>query len=306
MRRALADTLTQVAAENGRVVFLTGDLGFQVFDDFKRQFGPRYVNVGVAEALMIDAAAGLALEGFRPFAYSIASFLTGRAFEQIRISVAYPRLPVVLVGAGGGFLYAHSGVTHHAPDDVALMSLLPGMTVVVPGDPNEVRALIPQLAKLDGPSYIRIGKFGESSFEAEAPIVLGQARLLQHGHKFALLSMGDMATTVLEASRTLQTEDIFPWIYQFHTVKPLDAAILDQLADSVKTFVVVEESTPAGGLASAIMAWNAATRRSIRVVRLGPPDAFALSNLKQAALRDRFEFGRDAIVKAGRAVWAEN
>lgn len=306
MRKALADSITNIASENDRVVFLTGDLGFQVFDNFNRKFGPRYINVGVAEALLIDAASGLALEGFRPLAYSIASFLTGRAFEQIRISVAYPHLPVVLVGAGGGFLYSHSGVTHHAPDDVALMSLLPGMTVVVPGDPNEVRALIPQLLALDGPSYIRIGKFGELSFEAEAPIVLGKARRLQSGRKFALLAMGDMATTVLQAAQRLQTENIQPMIYQFHTVKPLDIATLDYLAGMVSTLVVVEESTPCGGLASAIMAWSSATRRSVHIVRLGPPDEFALGNVKHATLREQFGFGTDAIITTCRLAWTGN
>src|SRR5690242_45832 len=103
MRRAFALTLNQIAADDPRAVFLTGDLGFQVFDEFQARFGDRYVNVGVAEAQMICAAAGLAFEGWRPTCYSIASFLTGRAFEQIRISISYPQLPVVLVGAGGGY-----------------------------------------------------------------------------------------------------------------------------------------------------------------------------------------------------------
>lgn len=305
MRRAFVDALTAAAEHDERVIVLTGDLGFQVFDAFIEKVGPRYVNVGIAEALMIDAAAGLALEGFRPFAYSIASFLTGRAFEQIRISVAYPRLPVVLVGAGGGFLYASSGVTHHAPDDVSLMSLLPGMTVVVPGDPNEVRALVPQLLGLKGPSYIRIGKFGEPSYECEAPVVLGQARLLQPGCRVALLSMGDMAPTALEAGRALRAEGITPWIYQFHTVKPLDTAALDRLAESVSALVIVEESVFAGGLAAAVMAWNAIARRPLRIARLGPPDEFALGNWKRETLRDRFGFGQAAIMNACRSLWTE-
>ncbi len=105
MRRAFSDTLVALAEENPRVMFLTGDLGFQVFDDFKLKFGPRYLNVGIAEAQMICASAGLAMEGWRPVAYSIASFATARAFEQIRISVCYPGLPVVVVGAGGGYTY---------------------------------------------------------------------------------------------------------------------------------------------------------------------------------------------------------
>src|SRR5574341_684609 len=130
MRRALAEGLIHAADADPRIIFLTGDLGFQVFDAFRDRFGPRYVNVGVAEAQMVCAAAGLALGGWHPVAYSIASFATGRAFEQMRVSVNYQRLPVLLVGAGGGYFYAPAGVTHHAVEDLGLMSLLPGMTVV--------------------------------------------------------------------------------------------------------------------------------------------------------------------------------
>src|SRR3989338_5271951 len=144
MRHAFAETLTRLAAEDPQLVFLTGDMGFQMFDEFKRRYGPRYVNVGVAEAQLINAAAGLALEGWRPVAYSIASFLTARPFEQIRVSVNYHNLPVLIVGAGGGYAYAASGVTHHAADDLALMAVLPNMRVVAPGDPNEVAKLVPQ------------------------------------------------------------------------------------------------------------------------------------------------------------------
>ena len=150
MRRAFADTLNHVAAQNPRVMLLTGDLGFEVFDEFQARFGPRYVNVGIAEAQMITAAAGLAREGWFPVAYSIAAFATARPFEQIRFSVSYPNLPVVLVGAGGGYIYAPSGVSHHAADDLALMTALPGMTVVAPGDPNEVAQLLPQLFTQSG------------------------------------------------------------------------------------------------------------------------------------------------------------
>src|SRR5207253_5232671 len=121
MRKALAESLVQLAAQEPRLMFLTGDLGFQMFDEFKERYPGRYVNVGVAEAQLVCCAAGLALEGWRPVIYSIASFATGRAFEQLRVSVAYPGLPVVVIGAGGGYTYASSGVTHHAVEDLALM-----------------------------------------------------------------------------------------------------------------------------------------------------------------------------------------
>src|ERR1051325_2288870 len=130
MRRAFGDALVKAAQDDDRVIFLTGDLGFGVFDEFIARFPRRYVNVGVAEAQLVDCAAGLALEGWRPIVYSIASFMTGRAYEQIRLAVGYHRLPVVVVGAGGGYTYANAGVTHHAKEDLALMSLIANMVVV--------------------------------------------------------------------------------------------------------------------------------------------------------------------------------
>src|ERR1035441_5700751 len=114
MRKAFAESLLRAAEADPRVIFLTADLGFGTFDAFQARFGPRYVNVGVAEAELVCAAAGLALEGWRPIIYSIASFATGRPFEQIRLDLGYARLPVVVVGAGGGYTYATSGITHHS------------------------------------------------------------------------------------------------------------------------------------------------------------------------------------------------
>jgi transketolase len=284
------------AEADPRLMFLTGDLGFGVFDPFRETYGPRYINVGVAEAQLMCAAAGLALEGYRPIAYSIASFATGRAFEQIRISIAYPGLPVVVVGAGGGYIYANSGVTHHAAEDLALMSLLPGMTVVNPGDPTEVRTLLPELLKLDGPSYIRIGRYGEPTYEAEDAPQLGKFRLIRSGkERLALLISGDCAIDALGAADKLAADGIAPWMYQVHTVKPLDFERLDVLADQVDTLLVVEEHLHHGGVGSAVSQWAAAREKAPRIARLGPADALVLGNPERDQLRARLGYGPEAI-----------
>jgi transketolase len=300
MRKAFADTLTHVAAQNPRVILLTGDLGFQVFDEFHARFGPRYVNVGIAEAQMITAAAGLALEGWRPVAYSIASFVTARAFEQIRISVDYPNLPVVVAGAGGGYTYASSGVTHHSADDICLMSALPMMTVVAPGDSNEVAQLLPQVFQLAGPSYFRVGRYGEATYHADEPAVLGRARFLRDGERIAVVSTGDMASVVLQAVTILNSEGIYPIVYQMHTVKPLDTDSLDRLAGRVDTIITVEEHVPVGGLSAAVKAWRASRQTGPRVERIGPPDSLALGNLKREELRRRFKYDAESIAEACR------
>lgn len=306
MRRAFADSLIAAAQADPRVIFLTGDLGFGTFDEFAKRFGPRYVNTGVAEAQLVCAAAGLALEGWRPIIYSIGSFMVGRPFEQIRINISYANLPVVIVGAGGGYTYAACGVTHHAGEDLALMSLLPNLTVTAPGDPSEVAALLPQLLKLDGPSYIRVGKYGEPAYQAADPVVLGQARRIRDGSRVAVLSTGGMAPLVVSALETLEKEDIRPAAWQFHTVKPLDTAALDRLAGQVATLVVVEEHMPRGGLASGVQAWRAQRETGPRVLRLGPPDDLVLGNPKLPAMRSEYGYDAPAIAAQCRTWWKKS
>lgn len=295
MRRAFAESLLLAAEGDPRVIFLTADLGFGTFDAFQARFGPRYVNVGVAEAQLVCAAAGLALEGWRPIVYSIASFATGRPFEQIRVSLGYARLPVVVVGAGGGYTYASSGVTHHAGEDLGLMSLVPDMTVVAPGDPYEVSQLLPQLLKLKGPSYFRIGKYGEPAYQAESPVTLGRGRKLRDGNDVALICTGQIASTVLDAVEYLKPQGVVPAVYQFHTVQPLDTSLLDSLRERVHTIVVVEEHLPVGGLAAAVSAWRASCRSGPQIVRLGPPRALVLGNPTVNEMRARLGFDATGI-----------
>jgi len=295
MRKAFSDTLVKVAEENPRLAFITGDLGFQLFDEFHARFGARYINAGVAEAQLINAAAGLAAEGFHSVAYSIASFVTARPFEQIRYCVAYPNLPVTIVGAGRGLTYANAGVSHHALDDVALMTAIPNMTVVIPGEPGEIEQLFPQVTALPGPAYFTVGRFGEPRYEAEAPAVLGMARLLRKGDGIAIVTMGEMAGEVLNACKILAADKITPVVYQMHTVKPLDTATLNALARQVKTILVVEEHLPMGGLWSAMTNWSASLTKPVQLIRLGPPDEFAFGNLTRDGFRRRMGFDATAI-----------
>ncbi len=303
MRKAFSETLTALAANDPRIAFVTGDLGFQVFDEFQHRFGDRYVNVGVAEAQMIYTAAGMAMAGWKPVAYSIASFATARPFEQIRYCLAYPRLPVVLVGAGRGYLYSTSGISHHAADDLALMSSLPGMTVVTPGDPEELRQLLPQLMELPGPSYLSVGRFGEPAYRALEPAVLAHARLLREGERVAIVCTGEIANEVLCGVDQLQSEGITPIVYQMHTVKPLDTATLSRLASRVEKMIIVEEHVPCGGLWAAVCAWHVGHPKPPRLVRLGAPDAFALGNLRQGELRKRWGYDATAVADSCRQAW---
>ena len=303
MRRAFANALIKAAEDDPRVIFLTGDLGFEVFDEYRDRFGPRYVNVGVAEAQLVCCAAGLAREGWRPIVYSIGSFMTGRPFEQIRVSISYPAVPVVVVGAGAGYTYANSGVTHYAAEDFALMSTLANMTVVAPGDPGEVTDLLPQLLTLPGPSYIRIGRFGEPAYEAELPAKLGRPRQLRQGQRVAIVTTGDVASVALEAIDTLNSEGIYPYLYQIHTVKPLNTAALDDIAKDLETMVVVEEHVPSGGLFSALAVWRSTHQDGPKLIRLGPADELVLGSPGREELRRRINCDAASIAQACRNAW---
>ncbi|MDD4869477.1 MAG: transketolase C-terminal domain-containing protein [Kiritimatiellae bacterium] len=303
MRRAFSNCLIQMARQNPRVIFLTGDLGFQIFDEFKKEFSSRYVNVGVAEAQLMLAAAGLAKEGWRPIAYSIASFATARPFEQIRISICYPNMPVVIVGAGGGYTYSNSGVTHQSPDDLGLMSMLPGMTVVAPGCPSELSMLMPGLFSLKGPSYLRIGRFGEPDYQSASPAEIGKARLLRNGEKVAIMCTGDIGTVVIQAVEFLNRDGITPIVYQMHTIKPLDTDVLNGLAKKVKSIILVEEHLPSGGLFSAVAAWLVTNSRKLRLVRLGAPDIMITGSPRREELRRRIGCDAESIRQACVKEW---
>ena len=307
MRRALAEALCRVAEHDPRIVLLTGDLGYAVFDDFIARFPDRYLNVGVAEAQLMACAAGLALEGFHPVAYSIASFATGRPYEQIRYLIDYQNLPVTIVGAGRGFVYGTSGVSHHALDDLGLMAGLPNMTVVSPGDPYEVRLLFPQVLALAGPSYLTVGKFGEPDYPAhDAQVQVGRARLVQSGECVAIVCTGEMIHEVVAACQFLVADGIYPLVYQMHTMKPIDeTALLRLCMRDVQAVIVVDEHWPAGGLWDVLLRWYSGSVRT-RVPpmwRLGPTHTHQLGNYSRATFRQRLGYDADAIACRCRIAW---
>ncbi len=306
MKFAFSKTMTELAKKDQRIIFLTGDLGFQLFDEFEKLFGSKYINVGVAEAQMMCAAAGLAHVGYRPITYSIASFATARCYEQIKVSIAYPSLPVIIVGAGGGYAYGSSGPTHHAGDDISLMRSLPGMAVVAPGDSEECAQLLPQVLKLEGPAYFRIGRGKEPSYKAIEPAVLGKGRLLAEGRHVAVISTGEVAYEVCEALKILSDKNISPLAYQFHTVSPLDTELLDKIAVKASAIVVVDEHLATGGLGSAIRDWGfESQKKNLDIKILSVPNEFVLGSPSQGEVRKRYGFDARSIVGFVEKLWLD-
>jgi transketolase len=162
---------------------------------------------------------------------------------------------------------------------------------------------LPQIMKARRPSYFRVGRYGEGEFRAEEPAVLGRARLMRSGTRVLLLTTGDLAVEVSEALRLVEALDIHPRTYQIHTVKPLDIGTLQNALDDIHCIVVVEEHVPTGGLAAAVSTWQTSRAQPIPVVRLGPPDALALGNLKRETLRHRLRYDARAIADSLTGLW---
>ena len=277
MRNAFADELTMLGDEDPRVVMLSGDIGNRLFDKFKTRHTARFFNCGVAEANMMGVAAGLAMNGLRPVAYTIAPFVTTRCFEQIRIDVCYHEAPVTIVAVGAGLAYSGLGPTHHACEDIALLRALPNMIVVCPGDAYEVRAALRAALQQNQPVYIRLGKKGEPLVH-QGPIDrfrIGKAITVSGGRDVCLLSTGNMLAETVEAAHQLGQQGISAEVVSFHTVKPLDEACLSEAFGRFDLVATIEEHSRIGGFGGAVSEWLADSGIvPCKFIRFGTPDAF--------------------------------
>ena len=301
MRNAFADELMKVAERDSRVVFLSGDIGNRLFDTFKATYPARFLNCGVAEANMTGMAAGMAMCGLRPVTYTITPFNTTRCLEQIRVDVCYHHQPVTIVGVGGGLAYAELGATHHSCEDIAFLRALPGMSVICPGDPVEVRLALRAAAKQDGPVYIRIGKRGEPVVHQTTPaFTLGKALPLRAGRDLCLLSTGNVLPTVVAVAQALEEKGFSAAAVSFHTVKPLDEAFLEEAFATYPLVVTVEEHSLVGGFGAAVAEWRADHPEKLgraAFVRVGTRDEFLHEAGDEHYAREYFGLTRDAIVE---------
>ncbi len=284
MRDAFIRAITAAADRDERVMLLTADLGYKLFDAFADSYPGRFLNMGVAEANMVSVAAGLALEGMRPFTYSIAPFATARCLEQIRNDVCMMDLDVIIVGLGAGYAYGANGPTHHGTDDVALMRAMPGMTVVSPCDPREAERAVAALLEAGGPAYLRLGRAGEATLPGtDGAFVLGEPSVLRTGGAATIIAVGGIASEAMRAAETLATNDIECEVLSAHTVKPLDALAQRLAASPDRPVLVVEECGPCGGVFEALAA--ALANSGIALRRLGAADAFAHESGSQEHMR---------------------
>ncbi|MBI4687074.1 MAG: 1-deoxy-D-xylulose-5-phosphate synthase [Nitrospirae bacterium] len=270
MRAAFFNTLEELYHQNEETVVLTADLGFKLFDNIKSRCSERFYDVGIAEANMVGLAAGLALSGKNVYCYSIIPFLIMRAFEQIRIDVAYHNLNVKLVGVGGGFTYGFEGITHFGLEDLALMRSLPNMTIVIPADPFEASCIARLSQEVKGPLYIRLGRSGDPFVHDRQPdFKIGKAITISEGSDIAIFATGNMVYTGRQVSEMLKQRGVSASLYNMHTLKPLDTEIINHAASLHDGIFSLEEHNINGGLGSAISEVLAETRYNGIFRRIG-------------------------------------
>jgi transketolase len=277
-REAYGHALAELGKANQQIIVLVADLSKSCkTDEFAKAFPERFFNMGIAEANMINIAAGLSLNGKIPFASTFAIFATGRVWEQIRNTVAYANLNVKIVATHGGISVGPDGGSHQGIEDLALMRIIPNMTVIVPADAVETEKAVRAIAQLKGPVYMRLARSKIPIItKPEEPFVIGQATLLREGPNATIIACGQMVATALLAADELAKENISVNVLNLHTIKPLDEKTIIDLAQKTGAVVTVEEHLKNGGMGSAV-AECLAKNHPVPIEMVGINDQFGQS-----------------------------
>ncbi len=286
-RAAYGKALAELAEKEPNLVVLDADLsGSTMSKDFAAVCPDRFFDMGIAEANMVGVAAGLAACGKKPFVNSFAMFAAGRAWEQVRNSVAYPGLNVKVVGSHGGLSVGEDGATHQCIEDLAIMRAIPGMTVLCPCDAHEMHQAVKALLAYDGPAYLRLGRLAVETVTDQVPgyeFAIGKGALLRPGTDVTVVAVGMMVQMALAAAEQLAGEGISVRVIDMHTIKPLDTELLLQAAKETGCLVTTEEANVVGGLGSAVAEYLSGAF-PVPLVRHGVEDVFGRSGAAQKVL----------------------
>jgi transketolase len=280
MRKTCLDWVHKLARNDSRVVFIGSDLSPGLLDEMRQEFPDRWYMEGITEQNVVGMAAGMALEGFIPYANTIATFFTRRAYEQIAVDLCLHNLPVRLIANGGGLVYAPLGPTHLAIEDLATMRALPNMTVVAVCDAEEMKRFMAASLDWSGPIYIRLAKGGDPVVSRpERGFAIGKAipmRLAAQARPVVLMTTGVMTTNALQAAEQLAAAGLDCSVIHFHTVKPLDREAVLGHARGARLVVTVEEGIANGGFGSAVadLLVEELGPRMPAIRRIALPDAF--------------------------------
>src|SRR5262245_42316201 len=248
MRNTFSETLYECAKADPSVYVIVADISpAGSMAKFQQEYPERFINVGVAEQVMIGISAGLALKGCRPFAYTIATFSLYRPFEMVRNDLGYQNLPVTVVGMGAGVIYSTLGGTHHTQEDIAIAGAIPNMQILAPCDPVECIDATRHCATQDkGPIYLRIGKAGEPKLTENAvePFQFGKLRYLRRGKDVCIIAYGVIMKMAVQVAERFQAAGRSVSVISCHTVKPLDRAGIERALNTHKLVIVIEEHAP--------------------------------------------------------------
>lgn len=289
MRKAFFKALEDLAETHDDIYLLTGDLGFNLFDSFRAKYPDRFYDIGVAESNMIGIAAGLSLSGKNVYCYSIIPFLIMRTYEHIRLNIAYNNLNVKLVGVGGGFTYGLEGFTHFGLEDLALMKVLPNMTVVVPADPVEAERLARISYEYPSPFYIRLGRTGEPVIHQGIPdLKIGKGMVLCKGKDIAIFTIGNMLNVCKSVANMLEKKGISVTLINMHTLKPLDVDLIEECASIHNAIFSIEEHSIIAGLGSSLAEILCENSYKGKFVRIGIPEKLENYIGNADYLRDKY------------------
>lgn len=298
-RGGFGEGIHEIGKENENVVVLTADLaGSLKLGPFIKDFPNRFVQCGIAEANMISIAAGMTVGGKIPYTTTFANFSTGRVYDQIRQSVAYSDKNVKICASHAGLTLGEDGATHQILEDIGLMKMLPGMTVIVPCDFNQTKAATKAIASYHGPVYLRFGRPKWPNFTKEdgSDFVIGKAQQLSEGTDVSIFACGHMVWKAIEAGRILEEKGISVELINIHTIKPLDEAAIIASISKTKCAVTVEEHNIIGGLGDAV-AQVAAKNLPIPIEYIGTNDTFGESG-KPTELLTKYGLDTPFIVEA--------
>ena len=297
MRNSFINGLDRLADKDPNIFLMVGDLGHGVVDGFAEHHPDRFINAGISEQNMTSAAAGLAMEGYTVYTYSIGNFSTLRCLEQIRNDVCYHGANVKIVVVGGGLAYGQLGMSHHATEDIAVMRALPGMRVFSPSDPQEALAVLREVNSVNGPCYVRLGKGGEKDLSEDGEIAdVYQARRLRSGKPVSILATGTIVREAMEAAELLVAQGISASVYSFPCVKPLDEKTIVACASESGLVVTLEEHNVLGGFGGAVAeAMSGIQGTHAPLLRLGLKDVYASVVGDQAYLRRYYQLDSKSV-----------
>ncbi|MFZ9661280.1 MAG: transketolase family protein [Chitinophagaceae bacterium] len=277
-RSGFGDGIFELGQSNPNVVALTADLaGSMKLNAFIKAFPERFIQVGIAEANMIGVAAGLTIGGKIPFTTTFANFSTGRVYDQIRQSVAYSNKNVKICASHAGLTLGEDGATHQILEDIGLMKILPGMTVIVPCDYNQTKAATKAIADFQGPVYLRFGRPVWPIFTpADEPFIIGKAQQFAEGNDVTIFATGHMVWIAIEAAKALQEKGIHADVFNIHTIKPLDTEAVLRSIQKTGCVVTVEEHNVIGGLGDSI-SQTIVRNHPVPVEMIGTEDTFGES-----------------------------